>query len=100
MLVTQEAEIRRIVFQSQPEQKVCETSSQQKRLGTISCTAIPATQGTINRRIMIQAGLAKKQYPISIITTARRAGGVAHAYQASNHEALNSTSSTTKKKKK
>jgi hypothetical protein len=38
---------------------------------------IPAMAESINRRIMVQAGLGKKQDPISKITGVKMAGGLA-----------------------
>jgi hypothetical protein len=49
---------------------------------------------------MVQAGLGKKQPPISKITRAKRAGGIEQAEQdlPSKHEALSSSSSRKRKK--
>jgi hypothetical protein len=44
---------------------------------------IPATVGSINRRIIVQAGLGKKQDSISKITRAKRAGCVAQVVEQS-----------------
>jgi hypothetical protein len=42
---------------------------------------IPATSGSINRRIMVQIGLGKKQEPISKLTIAKRAESVTQAIE-------------------
>jgi hypothetical protein len=42
---------------------------------------IPATAGSINRRIAVHASLGKKQDSISKITIAKRAGGVVQVVQ-------------------
>jgi hypothetical protein len=59
---------------------------------------IPATSGSINRRVMVQAGLGKKQQTISKI--AKSSGGLAQAIQhlPIKREALSSNPNTKKKK--
>jgi hypothetical protein len=48
ILATWEAVIGRIVIPSQPGQKIHKTTSQQqKKLGIVACTVIPATAGSI-----------------------------------------------------
>jgi hypothetical protein len=42
---------------------------------------ISATTGSINRRVMVQAGPAIKQNAISKISVVRRAGGMAEAVE-------------------
>jgi hypothetical protein len=44
-------------------------------------SVIPAMQGSINRKIVVQAGLGKKRDPISKITRAERAGGETSAIE-------------------
>jgi hypothetical protein len=67
MLTTWEAEIRRIVVPGQSGQKkVCKAPSQWKTLGVMACTCHPSDGR--KRRIVVQAGLGKKQDPISKIT--------------------------------
>jgi hypothetical protein len=53
-------------------------------------------------RIWVQAGLGKKLDPISKIARVKRVGGMTQAveYLPSNHKALSSNFSTTKKKKR
>jgi uncharacterized protein YwlG (UPF0340 family) len=50
----------------------------------------------LNRRIVVQTGLNKKQHTISKITREKRAGGMAEVvdYLPSKHKALNSNPST------
>jgi hypothetical protein len=60
-------------------------------------------QGSIKRRIRLQAGQGKKQDPTSKITNVKSAGGLALSQVVeclpSKREALTSTPSTAKKKK-
>jgi hypothetical protein len=51
---------------------------------------IPVTSGSINRRIQVQAGLGKKQNPISNITRVKRVEGMAQAVKLppSKHKVL------------
>jgi hypothetical protein len=65
-------EIGKIVVSGQPRQKVLETLTQQRRLGTVVHACYPSTN-----RIGIQVGPGKRQDPISKITRAKRAGVVA-----------------------
>jgi hypothetical protein len=60
---------------------------------------IPAMVGSINSRIMVHAGLDKKQEPITKITRGKRAGDVAQAieYMPSRGEALSLKFSIAKK---
>jgi hypothetical protein len=57
--------------------------------------------GSINRRIMVQVDLGKKQEPISKTMRAKRAGGTVQVVEhpPSKQEALSSNPSTTKKEK-
>jgi hypothetical protein len=63
---------------------------------------ISTVAGSINRRIMIQVSLGKKQDPISKITRGKRNGGTAQTteYLLSKCETLSSNLSTITKKKK
>jgi hypothetical protein len=58
ILSTWEVEIRRIIVQSQPGQKVLETSISTKGWVQWYVPVIPASQGSINRRIMVRPAWA------------------------------------------
>jgi hypothetical protein len=79
ILATWEAEIRGIMVGVQPRQKRSQTPSQPMpgHSGTCCMPVILAANGSINRRLMVQAGLGKEQDPICKITRAKRAGGMA-----------------------
>jgi hypothetical protein len=66
-----EAQNRRLWFQVGQGKNVCEIPSQWLLCHTF---IIPATVGSINRRIDVQAGQDKSMTPISKITRAKRAG--------------------------
>jgi hypothetical protein len=59
---------------------------------------IPVTQGSTNRRIVVQASLGIQGDPILKITNTKKAGREVQlaGYLPSKHEGLSSTSSTTK----
>jgi hypothetical protein len=63
-----------------------------KKLGMVVHAIIPARSGSINRRIVVQTGLGKKQECISKITRAKRAGGMAQEGEClpSNRKSLSS----------
>jgi hypothetical protein len=65
----------------------------------VECACHPS-EALRNRRISVQAGLGKKRDNISKITTAKGAGDATQVteYMLRKCEALNSNSSTTKKK--
>jgi hypothetical protein len=75
ILATQEAKIKRMEIQGQPWQKVCKTSSQQKRLGMVACI-YPRYLRSVNRKIAVQASPGKKLYPISKRTIAKRSRSI------------------------
>jgi hypothetical protein len=58
------------------KQNVHAIPSQWKRLGIVHVPVILPKVGRKNKRIMVQAGLGNKQYPISKITKAKGAGGL------------------------
>jgi hypothetical protein len=70
---TWKADIKRITVQGQQRQGVHETSSQ----------PTPAKTRSLKLEDGVPGWLRQKQYPISKITTAKRAGGVAQVVQAS-----------------
>jgi hypothetical protein len=65
ILATWEAEIRRIVIQGQPRQKVSETPSLQKMLNVVVHTCHPIYAGSINQRIKAHTGPGIKVRPLS-----------------------------------
>jgi hypothetical protein len=67
-------------------------------VGIVAPTHILATAGSINRKIVVQAGPSKKLDSISKITRAKRVGGVAE-HLSSKGKALSSNTSTGKRKK-
>jgi hypothetical protein len=67
-----EAEIREIRFETSLG-KMFTRSYLNQWLGMVACTCHPAMQGSINRRIEVQACLGIKQDPISKIFNARLA---------------------------
>jgi hypothetical protein len=67
-------------FQASPGEGggIWETSiSMGKRRAWLCVPIIPAMAGSVNRRLMVQAGLGKKRHPISKIIRAKKAGGMA-----------------------
>jgi hypothetical protein len=79
--------MRRIEVPGQPRQIVHETPSQQKKKqGMVSHACYPNNTGSRNRRIMIQVGLGKVRDPISKITRAKWAGGVAQVVEHLLHK--------------
>jgi hypothetical protein len=58
----------------------------------------PATEGNINRRIMVQTILGKRQDPISNITRVKRTGGLAQVVQClpRKHKALSQNPNTSR----
>jgi hypothetical protein len=56
ILVTQEAEIRKLVIQGQPQQKPCKTlNSTTTKLGMVEHICHPSNMGNVSRKISVQA---------------------------------------------
>jgi hypothetical protein len=54
-------------FEASLSKKVCETPSQGKKAGCGGTLVVLAVMGCINRKTEVQAGLGKKQEPMSKI---------------------------------
>jgi hypothetical protein len=90
----------RTTVSGQMGQKSLRDPSQRKRkLDMLEC-AIPVMTGSINKRIIVQEGLGKKRDSISKIIRAKKDWGYGSSAHmpASKHNALNSNSSSEKKK--
>jgi hypothetical protein len=57
ILLTQEAEIRKIVVRGLSRQKVCKNHLNNKNLGMIACTCHPTYIGRIYKKIAVLANL-------------------------------------------
>jgi hypothetical protein len=101
-----QVEIGKIEVPRQPGQKKKSLQNSifnGKRLGLVAHAPVnPATAGSINDRIRVQADWSKKRGPTSKITRAKRAGSMAQEGQClpSKQEALSLNHSTIKKSNK
>jgi hypothetical protein len=100
ILVSWEVEIGRIAVPGLPGKKVCETPSQQKKLGMVACS----DGGRLKQEGMVQADVGKNKRAkphLQNNQTKKRTGDVAQtvACLPSKHKVLSTNSSPTKQQK-